>query len=214
MGSEQSEASHLFPYRFFGSNSYFGDLECITSAMRNATVRCELEGKVLILKKPDLFELIEEFPHFGEMWASSAWRRECLRKKSLKRLKAPLNYRHFAATTIQRFFRAKQAERRKAAQDQAAPHASRSKPGRRDGNHIWHASAPQEFSHQDLKNIASPAQIHTLLLKQVDKLQRSVDKMHEEVRDVRSDMKGVKEAFQGMLPAPKFQLLFNGPMRL
>merc|ERR1712129_268177 len=76
MGSEQSGASHLFPYRFFGSNSYLGDLECITSAMRKATVRCELEGKVLILKKPDLFELIEEFPHFGEMWASSAWRGE------------------------------------------------------------------------------------------------------------------------------------------
>jgi len=194
---QMSMTKFLFPYRLFGPNSYVGDLECITSTMRRSTVRCERSGKMLILKKPDLFELINEFPHYGELWATAAWRRESLRKAALKQLKAPLHYHTFAATTIQQFIREKQAEWRRAlAIAQDVDDAIQKRIRRRSlGNMdlLRCAEVAQEFSQRELKQMASPAQTHTLWLRQVDKLQRSVD-------EVRGEVSEVKMVLQQLLP--------------
>jgi CRP-like cAMP-binding protein len=170
LNEEQGMSKLLFPYRLFGPNSYVGDLECITSTMRRSTVRCERSGKMLILKKPDLFELINEFPHYGELWAAAAWRRESLRKKALKQLKAPLNYHNFAVIMIQRFIRKKQAEwRRRPAEDVIDVDEAAAIQPRRvrfstlpNINLLACGEVAHEFSHQELKQMASPAQTHTL----------------------------------------------------
>merc|ERR1719215_1399006 len=199
----------LFPYRLFGPNSYMGDLECIASSTRKATTRCERSGKMLILKKKDLFEMIEEFPQFGEVWASSAWRRECLRKTALKKLRTPHNLRNFAGITIaihlQRLFRERKA-------GNPAGSTLRQQRCTLAGIHaLWSASSYHEFSHKELKRIASPAHAQSVLLRQVDKIQRSLDEMREEVKEVRVDMKGMKQAMQRQLPVNEFQELFGQP---
>eukprot|EP00419_Tripos_fusus_P049079 CAMPEP_0172836844 /NCGR_PEP_ID=MMETSP1075-20121228/26770_1 /TAXON_ID=2916 /ORGANISM="Ceratium fusus, Strain PA161109" /LENGTH=162 /DNA_ID=CAMNT_0013680137 /DNA_START=34 /DNA_END=519 /DNA_ORIENTATION=+ len=99
----------LFPYRFYGQGSYFGELECILGKGRVSTVRCEnvdgSNGEVLILKKRDFSELVNEFPQFGEAWGSAAWRREAMRLASLKELTVRRTCRHAAASRIQQGYR-------------------------------------------------------------------------------------------------------------
>jgi len=105
---EASKESPLFPYRFYGQGSYFGELECISGQGRLSTVRCEnvdVHGEVLILKKRDFSDLVDEFPQFGEAWASAAWRREALRLACLKTLTKKRTARHAAAAHIQKEFR-------------------------------------------------------------------------------------------------------------
>jgi len=211
--SEEGASSHLFPYRLFGPNSYFGDMECLTSSMRKATVRCELSGTVLILKKPDLFELIQEFPQFGEMWASAAWRRERFRKSLLKQLKAPLSYQNFSAVTIQRFVRARRVSRRAGVAEGVAPKATyRSQVKRMGLDQVLEGSSSFDFSQKDLKQIACSAHSQTLMIRNVDKLKLGLDKMRGEVRSgfesahadiqgIKSDIQGIKEALKELLPA-------------
>jgi len=106
---EKIVGSSLFPYRFYGQGSYFGELECILGKGRLSTVRCEsvdVDGDVLILKKRDYSDLVDEFPQFGEAWASAAWRREAMRLACLKGLTKKRTCRHAAAARIQREFRA------------------------------------------------------------------------------------------------------------
>jgi len=103
--STPSSPNLIFPYKFFGPRTYFGDFECLKGSMRQATMRCESRGTTLLLKKRDLFELIEEFPQFGHFWAAAAGRREWLRRRALSRLRPSQSYRDFAANVIQQAFR-------------------------------------------------------------------------------------------------------------
>jgi len=207
---EASASSYLFPYRLFARDSYLGDLECITSTTRKSTTRCERAGRVLILKKKDLFELIEEFPQWGEIWASAAWRRECLRKRSLKKLKASLKFDKLAAVHIQRFFRERKAARAVAAIAAQEARSGNFKPRSTKSVHqIWSTTASTDFSHKDLRNITSPNSQQTELIRQVDKLQRSIDVMHGKLHEVHSDMASVKQALQGTMSSTQYTLLFN-----
>jgi len=210
---EDSTASRLSPYRLIGDGNYFGDLECFTGSMRVATIRCERTSTVLLLKKSDLFETISEFPQYGEVWASDAWRRESLRKKALERLRRHQNCRSLAAITVQRVFherwyRKDRIERK----------------DRKDtGNHVdrtvSHESTILTSSHlkqRDLKQMAVPAQSQVCLAREVDKIQRGVLGMQSQMNQVlsevsvmRSEIRGVKLALgdtQALIASGKMSL--------
>jgi len=96
----------LFPYKLFGPKTYFGDYECLKGTMRHATMRCENRGTALLLRKRDFFELVQEFPQFGDVWYAAAVSRESTRRRALSRLRRPHSYRGLAAASIQQAYRA------------------------------------------------------------------------------------------------------------
>lgn len=98
----------LSPYRLFCSNSYFGDLELFRSCPRYATVRCESHGgaSVLVLQRKELLKITEEFQQFGRAWRCTACRRESARQRQLARLTQGVDFKSYAALTIQRVYRA------------------------------------------------------------------------------------------------------------
>merc|ERR1712203_983233 len=79
-----------------------------SASSRNCTVQCESEcGSVLVLARQDLLGIMQDFPHFGDVWYIAARNREQARITALSRhTRGGLTYRHFAAYTIQRLFRA------------------------------------------------------------------------------------------------------------
>mmetsp|Transcript_127629 Transcript_127629/g.330840 ORF Transcript_127629/g.330840 Transcript_127629/m.330840 type:complete len:817 (-) Transcript_127629:41-2491(-) len=107
------QSTHLFPYRLYSCNSYFGLAEVIDSQQRCSTVRCESDGggSALVLQKPDLYRLMEEFPQFAMAWRSQARRRELLRLRLRARLTSGMTHRRLAAARIQSAVRAFLAER-------------------------------------------------------------------------------------------------------
>jgi len=103
----------LWPYKLIGHSNFFGEFECVSGTAREATVRCEQAatsgtGVVLVLHKRDFFQLVEEFPQFGNFWAAAFWRRNLRRAHALKRLQARMSYRHLAAVIIQRAWKSVQ----------------------------------------------------------------------------------------------------------
>jgi len=189
---EDLSASHLSPYRLVGRNNYFGDLECITGSMREATMRCERTATILLLGKRDLFDTISEFPQCGEVWTRDSWRREALRKKALKRLRYPQSCRTLAAITIQKVFRERDTS-----------------------NHVSRPTSnqPTIWTHWQ-SQMVSPAQSQqSCLVREVDKVHRGVlgmqseiSHMHEEMSEMRSDMKCIKVALQGFVSQGKASL--------
>lgn len=100
--------THLYPYKLYSKDSYFGLTEVFNTDGRYSTVRCESDGggSLLLLPKADLFRLVQEFPQFGKAWASQSLRREHFRHILCGDLKKGMTYRRLAATRIQRKFRA------------------------------------------------------------------------------------------------------------
>lgn len=95
----------LFPYELFTSRSYFGDLELLQSGSRRCTARCEEKGWLLVLHKRDLTRIMEDFPHFGNAWRAAARAREMKRIDCLATLTHGADYKTFAVTMIQLYFR-------------------------------------------------------------------------------------------------------------
>merc|ERR1712113_1253161 len=98
----------LFPYKLFGKGNFFGEKEVLLGpAARLATVRCESDGRLLVLSKQDLCEggsglaLLSEFPEFKTPLCSVGFFREMHRKKLLSAHSAKRSYRHLAAWMIQ-----------------------------------------------------------------------------------------------------------------
>mmetsp|Transcript_172148 Transcript_172148/g.551803 ORF Transcript_172148/g.551803 Transcript_172148/m.551803 type:complete len:789 (+) Transcript_172148:72-2438(+) len=100
--------THLYPYKLYSKDSYFGLNEVFNTDGRYSTVRCESDGggSLLLLPKADLFRLVKEFPQFGKAWASQSLRREHFRHILRGDLKKGMTWRRLAATRIQREFRA------------------------------------------------------------------------------------------------------------
>jgi len=167
------------PYRLFGHNSYFGELECISGATRHATARCERSGCVLMLRKRDFFELICEFPQFGEVWQSAAGRRESMRLAALKRLTHRQQYRTLAVTTIQRVFRSCTLPIRRA-------HYPELDSGLIKMDSFARATVLQVHRTKDMrKHMSGPNSAPELLYK--------------EVRDMRTDLKELRQEFRSFL---------------
>mmetsp|Transcript_47489 Transcript_47489/g.119668 ORF Transcript_47489/g.119668 Transcript_47489/m.119668 type:complete len:811 (-) Transcript_47489:302-2734(-) len=102
------QSTHLFPYKLYSCNSYFGLAEVIESSERRSTVRCESDGggSVLVLQKPDLHRLMEEFSTFAMAWKTQARRRELHRLRIRTRLTSGMTHRRLAAVRIQHAVRA------------------------------------------------------------------------------------------------------------
>mmetsp|Transcript_47493 Transcript_47493/g.119687 ORF Transcript_47493/g.119687 Transcript_47493/m.119687 type:complete len:805 (-) Transcript_47493:302-2716(-) len=102
------ESTHLFPYKLYSCNSYFGLVEVIESCERRSTVRCESDGggSLLVLQKPELYRLMEEFPTFAMAWKTQARRRELHRLRIRTRLTSGMTHRRLAAVRIQHAVRA------------------------------------------------------------------------------------------------------------
>lgn len=189
--STEMSVHSLSPYMLCGSKSYFGDMECITGSMRLATLRCERSGTTLLLRKNDFFELVDEFPQFGQVWASAAWRRDSHRRTALKRLTAPHTFRTFAATTIQMAFRtfrnrawtpAQQIRstlvRHAVVKDHSAPNIQ---------------TRSKQYNHRDLKEMTAPAPSNSFVLREVEKLQHAVG-------GIQSEMKQMRQMLQVLVP--------------
>mmetsp|Transcript_70387 Transcript_70387/g.139623 ORF Transcript_70387/g.139623 Transcript_70387/m.139623 type:complete len:775 (-) Transcript_70387:153-2477(-) len=176
----EAKAQNLSPYRLLGPKTYFGDMECITGSMRPATLRCERSGTTLLLRKNDFFELLEEFPHFGQVWASVAWRRDAHRRNALKRLTAPQSCRSLAATTIQLAFRSKRWS------PDPSPGGLRCATVLRQAT-AKGRSAPESFvkskqyNHRDLTEMTAPAPSNSYVLREVEKLQHAVGGIQSEM---------------------------------
>lgn len=102
------DGSSLYPYQLFGHGTYFGETEVLLEPRpRHSCVRCETrqESTLLALHKKDLAALIEEYPHYGWVWRTTARRRESHRKTLLARLTHGENFKLLAATTIQQWAR-------------------------------------------------------------------------------------------------------------
>jgi len=95
-----------YPYRLFSFRSYFGEYEIVVGAARTCSTRCESQvGTLLVLSKDDFRNICAECPQFGHAWRLEAFRRHRQRLKLLHRLTAGKTYRHYAACTIQSFFK-------------------------------------------------------------------------------------------------------------
>jgi len=187
-GITEVNVQGLAPYKLLGAKTYFGDIECITGSMRLATLRCERSGTTLLLRKVDFFELVDEFPHVGQVWASSAWKNESHRCSAVKRLTVPRSCKHFAAFAIQTAYR----------QRKWSPSPLNGRSGSMMHKHargirgVAHYKAKQ-YNHRDLKEMTAPAPSNSFVLREVEKVQHVVSGMQ-------SDMKYVKEMLQVLCP--------------
>jgi len=180
------KGNNLSPYKLCGSENYFGAMECITGSMRLATFRCERSGMTLLLRKSDFFGLVDEFPHFGQVWSSSAWRQDHHRRKALRRLTEPHNFRTFAVTTIQQ-----QGFRRVRKQDpgmgletmEAVSSWSNAAAQARSMTNITLKS--KEYNHRDVKEMTAPAPSNSFVLREVEKVQHTVGGLQSEMKQMR-----------------------------
>jgi CRP-like cAMP-binding protein len=109
VGSASNQGA-LYPYQLFSAGSYFGEAELLLEpSPRRSCTRCESEsgGLLLALHKDDLSDIVKEFPRFATAWRDAALRREVYRRALLKRLTFGRSFRHFAAASIQKFFKQK-----------------------------------------------------------------------------------------------------------
>merc|ERR1740121_1414538 len=101
--------SALSPYQLMGVGNYFGETELLLggAAARQSCVRCESRagGCVLVLAKPDVLQLMAEFPRCAGAWRGAACRREEHRKVLLRKLTRRIEYDALAATSIQQYYR-------------------------------------------------------------------------------------------------------------
>jgi len=170
----------LFPYRLFGHGSYFGELECILGKGRVSTIRCETHegtiGEVLILKKRDFSDLVNEFPQFGEAWASAAWRREAMRLESLRKLTEKRNCRHMAAIQIQQAFKHWTNHPRK---------HSRSGSGVNVDTPVFTRPLVGAVAHRvkDLRNIAVDKDSSKTILNEIQAINRRLDTLQSLIED-------------------------------
>jgi len=189
--SSQTSQQGLYPYRLFGPNTYFGDLELRGASLRRATMRCERAGpdgsaSTLLLRKHDLVELIQEFPQFGDVWTAAAGRRESLRRMALKRLTQPRSCRHLAAATIQHAFRRRKNRRgsRSAGRTQRRTEAIVA--------HSMRARPSGAFA-------ATSEQPHAFIKSEVAKMNNHIGDLQAEMVDQRNAMAEVKEALHALM---------------
>jgi len=96
----------LYPYDLACFGDFFGMCEILEQRARRSTVRCESsEGSCLVLHKPDLFSIMQEFPSFVHAWRAVAAAREKRRFARLANLTKRTTYKSLAASRIQHFFR-------------------------------------------------------------------------------------------------------------
>jgi len=187
LASEHSHRQRLYPYRLCGPKTCFGDLECITGSLRNGTVRCERAGphgsaSVLLLRKRELAELMQEFPQFGDIWASDARRRESRRCLALRRLTQPKSCRHLAASIIQRELSQLCVRRKRTSQRSEAMAA------------VVRSNGPAMLS-----AFSRPHAEQTHVKREVAKMSKHIGHLQTEMADQRKAMSEVKETLRVLL---------------
>jgi len=179
----------LWPYKLIGHSNYFGEFECISGKAREATVRCEQAGVLLVLRKLDFFELVEEFPQFGDFWAAAASRRESQRRHALKRLQVRMSFRNMAAVTIQRAWRRRQDRESL----ETLPETTSSECARQVSNptsfggvvdKCWEPTAAKHILQMSIQGQGS------------SQLSRQVQELHRTVCQLRNDIKEMRHGHQ------------------
>jgi len=97
----------LCPYELISARSYCGDVELFNNRTRHSTLRCETEmgGITLVMSKPDLMLLAQDFPHYAAQWKAEAKRRAWSQEQRFQRLTSRRCYAELAAVCIQRYVR-------------------------------------------------------------------------------------------------------------
>eukprot|EP00811_Abedinium_folium_P036846 NODE_9516_length_1418_cov_5.520527.p1 GENE.NODE_9516_length_1418_cov_5.520527~~NODE_9516_length_1418_cov_5.520527.p1 ORF type:complete len:390 (-),score=86.50 NODE_9516_length_1418_cov_5.520527:249-1376(-) len=90
-----------YPYKLFGSGSYFGEVELLRSCQRLSSVRCESVGETLILNRQNFVYVMSEFPAYAKTWQLEAARHEKHRISLLQNHKVAMSFRHLAAHRLQ-----------------------------------------------------------------------------------------------------------------
>jgi len=203
--STPKSEERLYPYRLFGPKNYFGEQECLSGSLRRGTVRCERCGpgggfaSLLLLRKRDLSDLIQEFPQFGDIWAAAALRRESMRSSALRNFTRPKSCRHLAATMIQQAFRKKCRSRSE------------------ESNSVWSRSGSEALVRHSINGVKPSAnnavdttlsmtrhksqadQSHVYIRSEVEKMNTRITNLHDEMAGQRAAMSEVKETIRALL---------------
>jgi len=182
----------LWPYKLIGHSNYFGEFECISGKAREATVRCEQAGVLLVLRKLDFFELVEEFPQFGDFWAAAASRRESQRRQALKRLQVRMSFRNMAVVTIQRAWR----RRREKESLETCPVTTSSEYARQVSNSSSFAGLVDKGSDppvaKHILQMSVQGQGSSQVIRQVQDLHRTVCQLRHDIKELRGDYQAGK----------------------
>lgn len=174
----------LWPYRLIGHSNYFGDFECMSGKAREATVRCEQAGVVLVLRKMDFFELVQEFPQFGDFWAAAAWRRERQRRVALRQLEVQTSFYNMAVVIIQRAWR--QRQEKESLDDLDTPtsrHRGKSSPSVADL--VDKCLEPRLAKHVLRMSVQGPGS--SQVSRQIQELHQTVCQLRNDIKDLRGD---------------------------